>query len=68
MTPMMYFERDCVIRAIPTIPGQYVQEKTFEGVNGYGSSSSAQEVPARVFFDMWLVPVYRPGLDVRVIE
>ena len=58
------FLEHTTIRALPTIPGQYVQSKFFDGGYQYYHQLN-NSVPSRVFFDMRLGPV-SPDINVNV--
>ena len=58
------FLEHTTIRALPTIPGQYVQSKFFDGGYQY-SHQLNNSVPSQVFFDMRLGPV-SPDINVNV--
>lgn len=49
------FSRRTTIRALPTVPGNFVQSKFF--TDGYTLLRNDQ-VPSRIFFDMRLGPLH----------
>jgi hypothetical protein len=58
------FLEHTTIRALPTVPGDYVQSKFFYGGFSY-SHQLNNSIPSRVFFDMRLGPV-SPDINVNV--
>ena len=59
------FLRHTTIRALPTVPGDYVQSKFFDGGYFNIATSSTTPIPSPVFFDMRLGPV-SPDINVNV--
>jgi hypothetical protein len=58
-----YFNKDTVIRALPTEGGDYVQAKHFSGASP--DVGSRDRIPSRIFFNMHLGPA-TPSVNVNV--
>lgn len=55
------FVNDWNVQAIPTYPGQYVQEKRFKGTRP--GDSWGDPIPKEIFFDMSISSIYKKSPD-----
>lgn len=60
------FERFTTIRALPTVDGQYTQQKIFLPIRRYGGNETGSHIPSRILFQMNLKPISTGSPDINV--